>query len=192
MISYHGMALPALYTAPFFYKNAYYALVPSGLRNPLNLYVFQVRKNKKHEPEWAFLEREMRANIDKKPYNKVVGEWLVFLKDLKKYLRQVKSQELKKLIKNCGPPWYIELSSLQRDVLEDLKHDLHEDLLAGQTAHCEKALRRLGVTMKIKKKKLLKSIETCEEDPGVFIWNLFKDIYKVPPSTLLPCKDLIL
>lgn len=133
----------------------------------------------------------MRANIDKKPYNEVVGEWLVFLKDLRRHLRQVKSQELKKLTRNCGPPWFIELSSFQRDILEGLKHDIHEDLIAGQSSHVEKALGHLGVTMKINKKMLMKSMETCVEDPGVFIWKLYTDIYKVPPSKLLPCKNLL-
>lgn len=131
----------------------------------------------------------MRANIDKKPYNNLVGEWLVFLKDLKRHYRQVKLQELKRLTKNCGPSWYIELSSFQRDILEGLKHDIHEDLIAGKSFRVEKALAHIGMTTKINKKMLMKSMENSEEDPGVFIWNLYKDIYKVPPSTLLPCKN---
>lgn len=131
----------------------------------------------------------MKANIDKKPYNKEVGEWLVFLKDLKHHYRQVQQQELKRLTINCGPPWYIELSSPQRDVLEGLKLDIHKDLIAGQAIHVQTALENLGVTKKINKKTLMKSMETCEEDPGVFLWNFYKDIYKVPPNTLLPCKN---
>lgn len=134
----------------------------------------------------------MRANIDKKPYKVLVGEWLVFLKDLTHYYRQVKLQEMKRLTRNCGPSWYIELSSFQRDILEGLKHDIHEDLIAGKSFLVEKALGHLGMTLKINKSMLMKSMKTCAEDPGVFIWNLYKDIYKVPPSTLQPCKNRLL
>lgn len=130
----------------------------------------------------------MRANVDKKPYNNVVGEWLVFLKDLKSHYRRVQLQELNRLTKNCGPPWFIELSSVQRETLDSLKFDIHTDLIGGQTVHVETALRQIGITKKINKKTLMTCMETCVEDPGVFVWNLYKDIYKVPPSTLLPCK----
>lgn len=34
---------------------------------------------------WVYLEKEMKENIEKKPYNEKVGMWLKFLKDLKYY-----------------------------------------------------------------------------------------------------------
>ncbi|CAG5046101.1 unnamed protein product [Parnassius apollo] len=39
----------------------------------------------KKEPVWIYLEREMKENIHKKPYNEKVGRWLKFLKELKHY-----------------------------------------------------------------------------------------------------------
>lgn len=182
------ISLTAIPPTAHIFQNIYYTLLP-GFRNPLNVFVFQINKNKKGEPVWVFLEREMRAMADKKSYNNIVGEWLRFLKDLKRHYRQVQKQELKRLTKHCGPPWFIELSSFQRDVLSGLKFDIHRDLIGGLTTRVENALSNIGITKKINKKTLIKCMETCEEDPGVFIWNLYENIYKKPPSTLQPCKN---
>lgn len=152
------------------------------------MYVLQINKNRKSEPVWSFLEREMKANAEKVPYNDLVGEWLVFLKDLKRHYRREKQRELERLTKSCGPKWFIELSSLQRDTLDGLKNYIHRDLIAGQVTNVKTALANLGVTKRIKKETLMKAMVTCLEDPGVFIWQLYTDIYKVPPCILRPCK----
>ncbi|XP_046965608.1 uncharacterized protein LOC124534027 isoform X1 [Vanessa cardui] len=136
------------------------------------------------EPVWVYLEREMRNNIDKKPYNEKVGNWLKFLKDLKYYYYCEEKRKLKRLSLEVGPPWYYELSSSQREVLFALKINIHQDLLEDLPIRTRKSLSDLGVTLKIPKPLLMKAMTNSFEDPGVFIWNLYSAYYKQPPSEL--------
>ncbi|CAH2229409.1 jg14868 [Pararge aegeria aegeria] len=136
------------------------------------------------EPVWVYLEREMRENIEKKPYNEKVGDWLRFLKDLKYYYFCEQKRKLKRLNREVGPPWYYELSSIQREVLSDLKANIHQDLLEDLPTRIRKSLSDLGVTLRISKKILMDAMNESVEDPGVFIWNLYTAYYNKPPSEL--------
>ncbi|CAH0715550.1 unnamed protein product, partial [Brenthis ino] len=136
------------------------------------------------EPVWVYLEKEMKKNIDKKPYNEKVGMWLKFLKDLKYYYYCEEKRRLKRLSLEVGPPWYYELSSSQREVLSDLKSNIHQDLLEDLPVRVRKSLLDLGITLKIPKPVLMKAMTDSIEDPGVFIWNLYTSHYKQPPSEL--------
>ncbi|XP_045772684.1 uncharacterized protein LOC123872449 isoform X2 [Maniola jurtina] len=143
-----------------------------------------------HEPVWVYLEREMRENVDKKPYNEKVGKWLRFLKDLKYYYYCEQKRKVKRLNREVGPPWYCELSSSQMEVLSNLKANIHQDLLEDLPARIRKSLSDLGITLKIPKKILMKAMADSVEDPGVFIWNLYTAYYKKPPSELRPVYDM--
>ncbi|XP_045447873.1 uncharacterized protein LOC123656213 [Melitaea cinxia] len=136
------------------------------------------------EPVWVYLEREMRNNIDKKPYNEKVGKWLKFLKDLKYYYYCEEKRKLRRLTREAGPPWYYELSSSQRKVLYALKSNIHQDLLEDLPIRTRKSLSDLGITLKISKPVLMKAMTNSIQDPGVFIWNLYTAYYKRPPSEL--------
>lgn len=83
-----------------------------------------------------------------------------------------------------GPPWYFELSSSQREVLKDLKTNIHQDLLEDIPRRVRKSLSDLGVTLKIPKAILMRAMNASVEDPGVFIWNLYTEYYKKSPSEL--------
>ncbi|XP_045498600.1 uncharacterized protein LOC123696471 [Colias croceus] len=144
----------------------------------------------KKEPVWVYLEREMRENIDKKPYNEKVGAWLKFLKELKFFFYCEAKRKYKRLCIEVGPPWYYELSSSQREVLNDLKANIHQDLLEDLPRRTRKSLSDLGVTLKIQKPILMKAMTDSIEDPGVFIWNLYTAYYKKPPSVLRPEYDM--
>ncbi|XP_039753354.1 uncharacterized protein LOC120628799 isoform X2 [Pararge aegeria] len=126
----------------------------------------------------------MRENIEKKPYNEKVGDWLRFLKDLKYYYFCEQKRKLKRLNREVGPPWYYELSSIQREVLSDLKANIHQDLLEDLPTRIRKSLSDLGVTLRISKKILMDAMNESVEDPGVFIWNLYTAYYNKPPSEL--------
>lgn len=79
----------------------------------------------------------------------------------------------------------MELSSFQKDVLVHLKQNIHQDLLEDLPRRMRKALSDLGITLKIPRKMLMDAMR-YSEDPGVFIWTLYKAIYKRSPSELLP------
>ncbi|CAH1638208.1 unnamed protein product [Spodoptera littoralis] len=144
----------------------------------------------KNEPVWVYLEREMLENLSQKPYNEKVGQWLRFLKELKAYFHAEDIRKAKRLEKEVGPRWYVELSSPQRQVLARMKRMIHQDLLEDVTRRMRKALSDLGITCKISKETLMKAMEESVEDPGVFFWNLYEAIYKAPPSDLLPKYDM--
>ncbi|CAG5046100.1 unnamed protein product [Parnassius apollo] len=142
----------------------------------------------KKEPVWIYLEREMKENIHKKPYNEKVGRWLKFLKELKHYQNLEGKRKLKRLKSEVGPTWYCELSDVQKQVLNDLKANIHQDLIEDIPRRTRKSLSDLGVTLKIPKSLLMKAMKDSIEDPGIFIWNLYNSYYKVPPSYLRPGK----
>ncbi|RVE51546.1 hypothetical protein evm_003816 [Chilo suppressalis] len=144
----------------------------------------------KHEPVWIYLEREMRENLLKKPYNEKVGKWLRFLRDLKHYFHCEAKREERRLQTEVGPPWYFELSSSQREVLSHLKENIHQDLLEDLPSRIRKSLSDLGVTMKIPKALLMKAMDESVNDPGVFIWNLYTYCFKKPPSELRSSYDI--
>ncbi|XP_050673861.1 uncharacterized protein LOC126971585 isoform X2 [Leptidea sinapis] len=137
------------------------------------------------EPVWVYLEREMRENSEKKPYNEKVGAWLRFLKDLKLHYHREAQRKLKRLEKEIGPPWYCELSSDQREVLSRLKHDMYQDLLEDIPRRMRKSLADLGITLKLPKSILMKAMLDSEHDSGLFMWNLYTAYYKKPPSHLM-------
>ncbi|CAD0201341.1 unnamed protein product [Chrysodeixis includens] len=145
---------------------------------------------KKKDPIWVTLEKEMLSKVaHNKPYNEKVGRWLRFLKDLKYHYFCEEKKKIKRLKKESGPAWYTELSSFQKEVLEQLKQDIHQDLLEDLPRRIRKALSDLGITIKIPKKILMDAMRHSE-DPGVFIWTLYKAIYKRSPSELLPKYDI--
>ncbi|XP_045517295.1 uncharacterized protein LOC123709791 isoform X1 [Pieris brassicae] len=144
----------------------------------------------KKEPVWVYLEREMRENVDKKPYNEKVGEWLRFLKDLRYYFYCEAKRKYTRLVTEVGPPWYCELSSSQREVLHDLKANIHQDLLEDIPRRVRRSLSDLGITLKIPKVILMKAMNASVEDPGIFIWNLYTEYYKKSPSELRPEYDM--
>lgn len=94
----------------------------------------------------------------------------------------------KRLTKEVGPAWYVELSSRQREVLDHLKMNIHQDLLEDVPRRIRMALSDLGITLKIPRKILMKAMSDSVEDPGVFIWTLYKAIYKMSPSEIRPSK----
>ncbi|XP_037868397.1 uncharacterized protein LOC101738229 isoform X1 [Bombyx mori] len=134
------------------------------------------------EPVWVYLEKEMKQNIDKKPYNEKVGAWLKFLRDLHYYFYRESKRKLRQLNKEVGPSWYFELSTDQRIVLDELKVNIHQDLLEDLPNRTRKSLADLGLTLKIPKNVLMQAMKDSVEDTGVFIWNLYKAIYKTFPS----------
>ncbi|XP_053609747.1 uncharacterized protein LOC128674837 isoform X2 [Plodia interpunctella] len=136
----------------------------------------------KKTPVWEYLEEEMLANIDKKPYNKKVGAWLKYLRDLKYYQYCEERKVLQRLEIEVGPAWYIELSSYQRSVLACLSSNIHQDILEGTPNRVRQSLRNLGVTLKIPKKMLIRAMKESENDIGIFIWCLYTAYYKSPPS----------
>ncbi|XP_037300934.1 uncharacterized protein LOC119191148 [Manduca sexta] len=138
----------------------------------------------KKDPVWVYLEREMRENIENKPYNEKVGAWLRYLKELRYYFYREAKRKEKSINDEVGPPWYIELSSCQRDVLNDLKTNIHQDLLEDLPNRIRKSLSDLGVTLKIPRKILMQAMNDSVEDPGIFIWNLYRAVYKKSPSEL--------
>ncbi|XP_052741501.1 uncharacterized protein LOC112052185 [Bicyclus anynana] len=142
------------------------------------------------EPVWVYLEREMRENIDKKPYNEKVGQWLRYLKELKYFFYCEEKRKFKRLNREVGPPWYCELSSTQREVLNGLKSNIHQDLLEDIPSRIRKSLSDLGVTLKIPRKILMTAMNESVEDPGVFIWNLYTAYYKKSPSEMRPIYDM--
>ncbi|KOB79162.1 Uncharacterized protein OBRU01_00933, partial [Operophtera brumata] len=139
---------------------------------------------KKTDPVWVYLEREMIQNIEKKPYNQVVGDWLRFLKDLRYHYYREALRKKQRLFKEIGPSWYCELSSAQRQVLTCLRANIHQDLLSGLPATMRQSLSDLGVTLKIPTPVLMQAMTDSLNDPGVFIWNLYFAIYKASPSHL--------
>ncbi|KAG6443776.1 hypothetical protein O3G_MSEX003025 [Manduca sexta] len=126
----------------------------------------------------------MRENIENKPYNEKVGAWLRYLKELRYYFYREAKRKEKSINDEVGPPWYIELSSCQRDVLNDLKTNIHQDLLEDLPNRIRKSLSDLGVTLKIPRKILMQAMNDSVEDPGIFIWNLYRAVYKKSPSEL--------
>ncbi|XP_060803194.1 uncharacterized protein LOC106138064 [Amyelois transitella] len=136
----------------------------------------------KKDPVWVYLENEMIANIDKKPYNEKVGAWLKYLKDLKYYQFCEARTALKRLNVEVGPPWYIELSTHQREILKGLKASIHQDLLEDLPSRTRRSLSDLGITLKVKKTTLMNAMATSAEDPGIFIWNLYTAYFNMPPS----------
>ncbi|XP_013145112.1 PREDICTED: uncharacterized protein LOC106108484 [Papilio polytes] len=138
----------------------------------------------KKEPVWVYLEREMRENAHIKPYNEIVGAWLRFLRDLKRYQRKEALRKLKRLQREAGPGWFFELSRLQKNVLNDLKSNIHQDLIEDIPIRTRKSLSDLGLTLKIPRSMLMKAMTESIEDPGIFIWNLYTAYYKMPPSKL--------
>ncbi|XP_060803192.1 uncharacterized protein LOC106140936 [Amyelois transitella] len=136
----------------------------------------------KKDPPWVYLEKEMVANLDKKPYNEKVGEWLKYLKDLKYHYHCEEKRKLRRLNYEAGPPWYMELSNAQRQVLAGLKASIHQDLLEDLPSRTRKSLSDLGITLKISKNMLMKAMLESVEDAGIFIWNLYTALYKSPPS----------
>ncbi|KAM3965213.1 uncharacterized protein ACR2FA_000600 [Aphomia sociella] len=144
----------------------------------------------KKDPVWVYLEREMRENINKKPYNEKVGEWLKFLRDLKYYFYCEGKRKEKRLTIEAGPPWYCELSSSQKKVLNNLKSNIHQDLLEDLPLRIRKSLSDLGLTLKIPKYMLMRAMNDSVEDPGVFIWNLYTAYYKKLPSELRSKYDM--
>ncbi|XP_014367256.2 uncharacterized protein LOC106717843 isoform X2 [Papilio machaon] len=138
----------------------------------------------KKEPVWVYLEREMRENVHIKPYNELVGAWLKFLRDFKKFQQKEAQRKLKRLQREAGPGWFFELSRLQKNVLNDLKSNIHQDLIEDIPTRTRKSLSDLGVTLKIPKSMLMKAMTESIEDPGIFIWNLYTAYYKMPPSKL--------
>lgn len=87
-----------------------------------------------------------------------------------------------------GPAWYCELSSSQREVLNHLKANIHQDLLEDLPVRIRKSLSDLGVTLKIPKALLMQAMNESVQDPGIFIWNLYTAFYKKPPSELRASK----
>ncbi|XP_068633536.1 uncharacterized protein [Battus philenor] len=138
----------------------------------------------KKDPVWVYLEREMRDNINKKPYNELVGSWLKFLRDLKYYQHREAVKNLKRLQSEAGPAWYFELSDFQKKILDDLKTNIHQDLIEDLPVRTRKALSDLGVTIKIPKLMLMNAMKNCINDPGIFIWDLYTSYYKMSPSKL--------
>ncbi|KAI8436799.1 hypothetical protein MSG28_010260 [Choristoneura fumiferana] len=138
----------------------------------------------KKDPVWVYLEKEMRANAEQKPYNEKVGKWLKYLRDLKHYYHTEAKRQERTLQREVGPLWYIELSSNQREVLGYLKSNIHQDLLEDLPVRTRKSLSDLGITMNIPKKILLKAMVESMGDAGVFIWCLYSEVYKKPPSEL--------
>ncbi|XP_053609208.1 uncharacterized protein LOC128674578 [Plodia interpunctella] len=136
----------------------------------------------KKDPVWVYLEREMLANVNKKPYNAKVGAWLKFLKDLRYHYFCEERRHMRILSNEAGPPWYVELSVAQREVLDSLKFNIHQDLLEDLPTRTRKALSDLGITVKIPMKMLMKAMTESVEDAGIFIWNLYTAYYKSPPS----------
>ncbi|XP_052753313.1 uncharacterized protein LOC113514157 isoform X2 [Galleria mellonella] len=132
----------------------------------------------------------MQENINKKPYNEKVGAWLKFLKDLKYYLYCEAKRKEKRLKTEVGPSWYCELSSSQKEVLSNLKANIHQDLLEDLPTRIRKCLSNLGVTLKISKSVLIQAMNESVEDPGIFIWNLYSAIYKKLPNELRPEYDM--
>nr|XP_021189868.2 uncharacterized protein LOC110375903 isoform X1 [Helicoverpa armigera] len=138
----------------------------------------------KKDPIWVTLEKEMLENINKKPYNERVGKWLRFLKDLKYHHFCEANRKEKRLKREAGPRWYVELSSQQKTVLSHLKEDIHQDLLEDVPRRMRKALSDLGISLKIPKKVLMDAMVECIEDPGLFFWKLYTTIYKISPTEL--------
>ncbi|XP_063624067.1 uncharacterized protein LOC134796064 isoform X2 [Cydia splendana] len=126
----------------------------------------------------------MQANIDKKPYNKKVGDWLKFMKDLKHYFYLESKKEERILKKEIGPIWYVEMSGFQKEVLKHLLADIHYDLIDNLPTRTRKSLSDLGVSRSIQKSVLLKAMKEAGEDTAVFIWNLYTAIYNKSPSEL--------
>ncbi|KAI5644265.1 hypothetical protein NE865_03634 [Phthorimaea operculella] len=142
------------------------------------------------EPVWVYIEKEMRANAAKKPYNTKVGNWLLFCKDLRyHYFRQAK-YKYNRLCRECGPVWYLEYSMDQRRVLSHLREYIHEDLLEDVPTRVRQCLWDLGVTIHFPYDMLMTSMEESLEDAGLFMWILYSKYYKVSPSVLRPIYDL--
>lgn len=83
-----------------------------------------------------------------------------------------------------GPSWYCELSSSQREALANLKHNIHQDIIEDDPNRTRRCLSDLGITLNVPKSLLMQAMLDSVEDPGVFIWNLYKAIYKMSPSDL--------
>lgn len=90
----------------------------------------------------------------------------------------------RQLTKQVGPPWYYELSVSQRSVLAGLKDNMHKDLLEDLPHRTRQALLDLGITLKFPRDILMKAMKNSLEDPGVFIWDLYKAVFKQSPSEL--------
>ncbi|XP_063825554.1 uncharacterized protein LOC135075137 [Ostrinia nubilalis] len=144
----------------------------------------------KKDPVWIYLEKEMIENLAKKPYNEKVGKWLKYLRDLKYYFYCEAKRKERRLNTEVGPAWYCELSSEQREVLNHLKENIHQDLLEDLPIRIRQSLSDLGLTLKIPKPLLMQAMNDCVHDPGVFIWNLYSAYYKKPPSELRPKYDI--
>ncbi|XP_063363964.1 uncharacterized protein LOC134652732 [Cydia amplana] len=136
----------------------------------------------KKEPVWVYLEREMQANIDKKPYNKKVGDWLKFLRDLKHYFYLESKEQERILKKEIGPNWYVEMSGFQKEVLKNLIKDIHYDLIDNLPTRTRKSLSDLGISRSLHKSVLLKAMNESGADAAVFIWKLYTAIYNKTPS----------
>ncbi|XP_075978142.1 short spindle 5 isoform X2 [Anticarsia gemmatalis] len=147
-------------------------------------------RKEKREPEWVFLEKQMLENIETKPYNEKVHKWLMFLKELRYFYYCEAKRKEKRLLREVGPRWYVELSRVQRNVLADLKAVIHQDLLEDLPHRIRKSLSDLGLTLKINKNILMKTMAESVEDPGVFIWNLYKAIYNKSPTELRKRYDM--
>ncbi|XP_061716113.1 uncharacterized protein LOC133524231 isoform X1 [Cydia pomonella] len=136
----------------------------------------------KKEPVWVYLEREMQANIDKKPYNKKVGDWLKFMRDLRRYFYLESKKQERILKKEIGPIWYVEMSGFQKEVLRHLIKDIHYDLIENLPTRTRKSLSDLGISRSIPKSILLKAMNEAGGDAAVFIWKLYTAIYNKTPS----------
>ncbi|KAJ8722084.1 hypothetical protein PYW08_004486 [Mythimna loreyi] len=144
----------------------------------------------KKDPVWVYLEKEMQENSDKKPYNEKVGKWLRFLKDLKYHYYTEGKRKVRRLQKEVGPRWYVELSSQQKEVLAHVKDDIHQDLLEDIPRRMRQNLSDLGITNRVPRKMLMQAMDVSVEDPGVFFWKLYQSIYKKSPSELLYSYDM--
>lgn len=94
----------------------------------------------------------------------------------------------KELAKDIGPPWYCEFSNDQRNLLKALKHTIHQDLVDRLPRRTRQALVDIGITCKLPRLTMLKAMDGSEEDPGIFIWNLYSLLFKQLPTELLPSK----
>lgn len=94
----------------------------------------------------------------------------------------------RELAKAVGPPWFCEFSNQQIALLASLKNTIHQDLLDRMPIRTRQALIDIGITCKLPGPVLLKAMDGSEEDPGVFVWNLYSLLYRKLPTELLPSK----
>ncbi|KAJ2949017.1 hypothetical protein O0L34_g5958 [Tuta absoluta] len=164
-----------------------------NLKIPTNAELYRKRTlyHEKKDPIWVTLENEMRANAAKgiKPYNKKVGDWLKFMKELLHHYYTTDKRNYKKMKKEIGAPWYIEYSLHQLDVLRRLRFLIHQDVFEQVPNRTRKALFDLGLTIDFPKEMIMQAMTLSDDDPGIFFWELYKLYYKKSPSELLPRYD---